>query len=288
MAEPCTRDLLPRLRAETLAGANVVFSGVIPTDARQPERHEAWRAAEALGACVQPSLRGDQAAPGTTTTHLIAAKYGTHKVHVAQHMRNVSIVNPDWLWCCRARWEHVSEDLFRLRPDHRGSSSVMTSAEHTPSHTPMHPSDDGRHLSAARRDTRHVSLSDEEKQALMKEVDLELGDDDSSDEDDAFDDRGNSDGVGDDDDDIADDDVGDDDDSEEAMVTEEGDAEKPRQTGSRKRQWEDDSDDESGQPSKHNRSEDWGASSSEESGSDDSGSEDDEMASMLEKQIADC
>lgn len=42
---------------------------------------------------------------------------GTEKVRQAQECGQLHVVNPDWLWSCLERWDHVEEQLFPLRED---------------------------------------------------------------------------------------------------------------------------------------------------------------------------
>lgn len=46
------------------------------------------------------------------TTHLVAIRKGTAKANAAKKDVNIKIVNPEWLWTCAERWEHVDERLF--------------------------------------------------------------------------------------------------------------------------------------------------------------------------------
>jgi len=48
------------------------------------------------------------------TTHLVAIRKGTAKANAARKDANIKIVNPEWLWTCAERWEHVDERLFPL------------------------------------------------------------------------------------------------------------------------------------------------------------------------------
>lgn len=201
---PSTRQLLPELRSRTLHGVRVVFSGVIPTDCPRPEQHEAWRTAVALGAVVQPDLSANAAHP---TTHLVAAKYGTHKVHSAQRMKGISVVTTEWLWCCARRWVHVKEEEFPLLHDHKGiefsrsahpSKRLRRHAGHPP-HAPQHqhqqrpqqqqvrgsaPQPSTKEaLPAAAPIERALSISAGDRSALLEEVDAELSVDSESDDD---------------------------------------------------------------------------------------------------------
>ena len=58
--------IIPRMRAETLAGVHILFSSVIPLDMR-PESSEMWRLAIGFGATCHKELTPE-------VTHLIAAK----------------------------------------------------------------------------------------------------------------------------------------------------------------------------------------------------------------------
>ncbi|XP_065183646.1 RNA polymerase II subunit A C-terminal domain phosphatase-like isoform X2 [Sycon ciliatum] len=216
-AMPTTRHLVPALRAETLRGAHIVFSGVIPTGYPRPESHEAWRTAVALGAVVQDSLND-------SATHLVAAKYGTHKVHSAQRMKHVSVVNTQWLWCCARQWSHAKEEEFPLRVEHTGTdfprsahlhrprrdvqkvhhhhhhhqhASTAAARPHNPQAVEQQRSAPSEHEpSAQRRESleavagapvqRQLSISAEERHALLQEVDAELtSDSDDTDDDDS-------------------------------------------------------------------------------------------------------
>lgn len=45
----------------------------------------------------------------------MALQQGTQKVHEASRKEGkIQIVNPEWLWTCAERWEHVDERLFPL------------------------------------------------------------------------------------------------------------------------------------------------------------------------------
>ena len=53
------------------------------------------------------------------TTHLVAAKFGTSKVHEAlKSKRKVHVVTPEWLINCNFKWEKCVEQLFALTKDY--------------------------------------------------------------------------------------------------------------------------------------------------------------------------
>lgn len=111
--KPDVKVIVTELRRDVLRGANVVFTGVIPTSAKQEESHP-WRVACALGAkvsnvIVTPKNTNNHA---DVTTHVIAGRLGTEKSYRAVKSRGIKLVNPGWLFCCSDRWEWVDERLF--------------------------------------------------------------------------------------------------------------------------------------------------------------------------------
>ncbi len=53
------------------------------------------------------------------TTHLVAAKFGTSKVHEAlKSKRKVHVVTPEWLINCNFKWEKCEEKLFALSKEY--------------------------------------------------------------------------------------------------------------------------------------------------------------------------
>jgi RNA polymerase II subunit A-like phosphatase len=99
---PDLKSVIPYVRRKVLAGTNLVFSGLIPTHTPL-EKSRAYLVARSMGAQVTQDLTPE-------TTHLVAVRPGTAKVNSARRVaRNVTIVTPDWLWCCGERWERVDE-----------------------------------------------------------------------------------------------------------------------------------------------------------------------------------
>lgn len=103
---PDMKVLIPQLKSEILVGIIIVFSGLVPNNAKL-EHSRPFLVAKNLGAKVQSSIDDE-------TTHLVAVSTGTQKVFQAQKSKKISIVTPDWLWTCAERWEHVEEKLFPL------------------------------------------------------------------------------------------------------------------------------------------------------------------------------
>ena len=110
---PDTKIVVSELRKEVLRGANITFTGVIPTNIK-PEDSQIWRDASALGAKVSDRVirPKDSDSPNDVTTHVIAARLGTQKAYLAVKTPGIKLVNPGWLSCCAERWEWVDERLF--------------------------------------------------------------------------------------------------------------------------------------------------------------------------------
>ena len=110
---PDTKMIMTELRRDVLRGANVVFTGVIPTSTIQ-EDSQPWRVARALGANVSNAIvtPKDTNSIVDVTTHVIAGRLGTEKSYRAVKSRGIKVVNPGWLFCCFERWEKVDERLF--------------------------------------------------------------------------------------------------------------------------------------------------------------------------------
>lgn len=124
------RVIIPRVRAQVLKGICLTFSGLIPTQ-QKLNQSRAYKVARAFGAEVTQDLTEN-------TTHLVAIRPGTAKVNAAKKRGDIKIVNPDWLWACAERWEHVDERLFpltakarasRIPPAHCSSPEHVFSAE---------------------------------------------------------------------------------------------------------------------------------------------------------------
>ncbi|XP_078589514.1 RNA polymerase II subunit A C-terminal domain phosphatase-like isoform X1 [Branchiostoma floridae x Branchiostoma japonicum] len=120
---PDVKLIVPFLRKQTLRGAVLLFSGVIPTNI-VPEKSPEFRAATLMGARVArkfilPGKDGGGEQDKGGTTHLVAANLRTEKARVIQEWNSargrgsqVCIVDRAWLWCCWERWEHVDERIF--------------------------------------------------------------------------------------------------------------------------------------------------------------------------------
>ncbi|XP_071824060.1 RNA polymerase II subunit A C-terminal domain phosphatase-like [Apostichopus japonicus] len=129
---PDVKVIVPSLRKKALVGVTITFSGVFPRNL-PPERYRLWNVAISLGASVSREFvaKSKSEDSSTWTTHVIAAKAGTSKVHMARKAHNVCVVTPQWLLACWERWERVDERLFPL-PKSPVSQSTSGSGRSTP------------------------------------------------------------------------------------------------------------------------------------------------------------
>ncbi|XP_031782575.1 RNA polymerase II subunit A C-terminal domain phosphatase [Nasonia vitripennis] len=109
-SEPRSRtlkEIIPKVRSRVLKGLCLTFSGLVPNN-QKLHQSRAYKVARAFGAQASQDLTEQ-------TTHLVAIQPGTVKVREAKRQGKVKIVNPDWLWTCAERWEHVDERLYPLK-----------------------------------------------------------------------------------------------------------------------------------------------------------------------------
>ena len=105
---PHVSESVRAVRRRVLAGANLVFSHVIPLEQqRSPESHAAYRLASELGATVQSNL-------DSSVTHLVAGSDQTDKVRWARHHK-VPAVSIDWLASCGYLWRKADEESMPIQ-----------------------------------------------------------------------------------------------------------------------------------------------------------------------------
>ena len=159
------RDIIPRVRAQVLKGVNLTFSGLIPTN-QKLHQSRAYKVARAFGAEVSQDLTNK-------TTHLVAIRPGTAKANAAKKNGNIKIVNPDWLWTCAERWEHVDERLFPLTTKARAS---RIPPPHCSSPERVEEQEKGTENSFADSINPLMSFTPEEIEIMDKEVDEDMDD----------------------------------------------------------------------------------------------------------------
>ncbi|XP_063540662.1 RNA polymerase II subunit A C-terminal domain phosphatase isoform X2 [Cydia strobilella] len=130
---PDLKTVIPEVKSKVLEGATLVFSGLVPTHQRL-ETSRAYLVARSLGAEVTQDFT-------EKTTHLVAVRSGTAKVHASRRMgegkNKLHVVTPEWLWACAERWERVDERLYPLQRG--GQSSARRPPAHCSSPPPAPP-----------------------------------------------------------------------------------------------------------------------------------------------------
>ncbi|CAF0832734.1 unnamed protein product [Brachionus calyciflorus] len=155
---PDVKKVSPLIKAKVLENCVITFSGVVPTgyDLR---KQRCYLMATSLGARVNENLvladeesdmenfekktsdleynyddndsssscsggtRSDESSNSQTlpkfTTHLVAAKFGTSKVHDALKSKfPIKVVTPEWLIDCNYRWEKCDEEAYKLTKEY--------------------------------------------------------------------------------------------------------------------------------------------------------------------------
>ncbi|RNA11437.1 RNA polymerase II subunit A C-terminal domain phosphatase [Brachionus plicatilis] len=155
---PDVKKVLPLIKAKVLENCVITFSGVVPTgyDLR---KQRCYIMATSLGAQVNENLilaedeselepkdnknteleynfdendsrsscsgatRSDESSDHQKskkfTTHLVAAKYGTSKVHDALKSKiSIKVVTPEWLINCNYKWIPCDEESYKLTKDY--------------------------------------------------------------------------------------------------------------------------------------------------------------------------
>ncbi|KAJ2649822.1 CTD phosphatase Fcp1 [Coemansia sp. RSA 1250] len=113
---PDLAHILAREKQRVLAGVTLVFSGVFPIDpgAPPPQQTELWWRAQSFGARCELEIT-DQ------TTHVVAGRVGTEKVHAARrrHRSRKSpeaslpiVVKPKWLQDSIYEWKRMDETMY--------------------------------------------------------------------------------------------------------------------------------------------------------------------------------
>ncbi|XP_076751000.1 RNA polymerase II subunit A C-terminal domain phosphatase Fcp1 [Xylocopa sonorina] len=159
------RDIIPRVRSQVLKGVCLTFSGLIPTH-QKLHQSRAYKVARAFGAEVAQDL-------SDKTTHLVAIRPGTAKANAAKKNPNIKIVNPDWLWTCAERWEHVDERLFPLTAKPRAS---RIPPPHCSSPERIEEPEKNTEDSFAHSINPLMSLTPEEIEIMDKEVEEDMDD----------------------------------------------------------------------------------------------------------------
>lgn len=109
--KPSVVDLINAQKAQVLQGCNIVFSSMIPFG-HDAEKSDLWAIAKEFGATPASEIvRG-------VTTHVVAARPGTAKVHqalrIAAEGKGLEVVWPSWFHVSTSRWARQDEGLYRI------------------------------------------------------------------------------------------------------------------------------------------------------------------------------
>ncbi|KAH6839766.1 hypothetical protein CC77DRAFT_480360 [Alternaria alternata] len=111
---PDVAEIMPRIKNEVLDGTVVVFSGIIPLGVDVLTSDFAlWISSFGAEVTLNVTRR---------TTHVIAnPDRKTTKVKRAARYSHIKIVNPEWMFQCCTRWEHVDETPYIIETEAAGS-----------------------------------------------------------------------------------------------------------------------------------------------------------------------
>ncbi|KAJ2816198.1 CTD phosphatase Fcp1, partial [Coemansia sp. 'formosensis'] len=113
---PDVAQLLASKRRQVLSGVTIVFTAAFPINqgAPPPHKNDLWQWAKSFGAQCELEVN-------EYTTHVVAGKPGTEKVHSARRMRGNNgtggrlppiVVKTNWLLDSIGRWESLDETLY--------------------------------------------------------------------------------------------------------------------------------------------------------------------------------
>ncbi|VDN56567.1 unnamed protein product [Dracunculus medinensis] len=100
------KTIIANERAKVLKNCSVVLSGIVPVGT-DLTKVEAYRLCKQFGATVTININDK-------TTHIIAARWGTIKVHEALKRSDIYVVHPQWLYDCVERWQKIDEKDYLL------------------------------------------------------------------------------------------------------------------------------------------------------------------------------
>ncbi|KAJ1828161.1 CTD phosphatase Fcp1 [Coemansia sp. RSA 2599] len=119
---PDIAHLLSDLKRPILKGVTIVFTAAFPVIPGSPPPHKTdlWQCATSFGAKCELEI-------SPRTTHVVAGKPGTEKVHMARSMRSKKtaagarcppiVVKTSWLFHSLFRWERPDETAFLWYPE---------------------------------------------------------------------------------------------------------------------------------------------------------------------------
>ncbi|SPO20264.1 related to FCP1 - TFIIF interacting component of CTD phosphatase [Ustilago trichophora] len=127
--KPSVVDLIGAKKADVLRGCTIVFSSMIPFG-HDAEKSDLWALAREFGATPASEIE-----PGVTT-HVVAARPGTAKVHQALRLAHkgkdgnagLEVVWPSWFHVSASRWARQDEALYRISVSENTLASASAAA----------------------------------------------------------------------------------------------------------------------------------------------------------------
>ncbi|KIS72150.1 protein serine/threonine phosphatase [Mycosarcoma maydis] len=123
MLKPSVVDLIGMKKAQVLKGCTIVFSSMIPFG-HNVEKSDLWAMAREFGATPASEIEVG------VTTHVVAARPGTAKVHQALRLSGqLEVVWPSWFHVSASRWSRQDEALYRISEGENALASANAKAE---------------------------------------------------------------------------------------------------------------------------------------------------------------
>ncbi|TKY90808.1 hypothetical protein EX895_000806 [Sporisorium graminicola] len=129
--KPSVVDLIGSKKADVLKGCTIVFSSMIPFG-HDVEKSDLWAMAREFGATPSSEIEAG------VTTHVVAARPGTAKVHQALRLAQkgsqgesgrLEVVWPSWFHVSASRWSRQDEALYRISASENTLASATAAAE---------------------------------------------------------------------------------------------------------------------------------------------------------------
>ncbi|KAG6333899.1 hypothetical protein ID866_5184 [Astraeus odoratus] len=178
------KQIIPRMRYQTLEGVHILFSSVIPLDT-PPDTTEIWRIAHMFGAQCYTELSG-------RITHVVAAKvgdkHGTAKVDAARKRGGMKIVWLSWFTDSVALWKRQDESPYLLDDPTSSTASLSPNLDPHQISSDPEPDADDWDVEPAVVENPTLELDNIDWNDINEEVEAAMNE--SDDDDDAESERG--------------------------------------------------------------------------------------------------